>query len=94
MILYGKTYASSKCELQIIGYVCVVGDGVVDTLIQQVLVAVKVLGNTQPKTEQLMYVLARWCVSLHLQYFKGHLQVSNKSYGRTARFPASTSSPP
>jgi len=40
-----KTYTSSKCELQIIGHVRVVGDGVVDALVQQLFVAVEVLGN-------------------------------------------------
>lgn len=46
MVVCSKTYASGKCELQIVGYVCVVGDGVVDALVEQVLVSVKILCNT------------------------------------------------
>jgi hypothetical protein len=51
MVACAKTYASSECELQVVGNVRVVGDGVVDALVQQVLIAVEVLGNTQPETE-------------------------------------------
>jgi hypothetical protein len=46
-----RTYASSECELQIVSHVSVIGDGVVDALVQQVLVAVEILGDTQPETE-------------------------------------------
>lgn len=70
MIVCSKTYASGKCEFQVIGYVCVVGDGVVNALVQQVLVAVEVLGNTQPETEQLLCVLARCVSDLPLLYLK------------------------
>lgn len=40
------THASSEGEFEIVGHVCVVRDGVVDALVQQVLVAVEVLGNS------------------------------------------------
>ena len=46
MVVCSKTYASGKCELQVVGYMCVVGDGVVDALVEQVLVSVKILCNT------------------------------------------------
>jgi hypothetical protein len=93
MKAFSTTYASSECELQVVGDVCVVGDGVVDALVQKVLVAVEVLGNTQPETEQLV------CISTifyqpTLSVSRSHLQVSNKSCGHTAQSPASTSSPP
>jgi hypothetical protein len=61
MTAFNKTYASSECELQVVGHVCVVRDGVVDALVQQVLVAVEVLGNAQPETEQLVYVSTVFC---------------------------------
>jgi hypothetical protein len=88
-----KTYASSKRELKVVGHVCVIGDGVVNALVQQVLVAVKVLGDTQPETEQLLCVSTVFCQSAH-SVSKGHSQVSSKSCDHTAQFPASTSSLP
>ena len=93
MVVCSKTYASGKRELQVVGYVCVVGDGVVDALVEQVLVAVKVLGDTQPETEKLICISAVSCQSTR-SVSKGYSQVSNKSYDHTAQFPASTSSPP
>lgn len=61
MFVGSKTYASGKCELQVVGYVCVVGDGVVDALVEQVLVSVKILGDTQPETEKLVCVSTVFC---------------------------------
>ena len=61
MVVCSKTYASGKRELQVVGYMCVVGDGVVDALVEQVLVAVKVLGDTQPETEKLVCVSTVFC---------------------------------
>ena len=40
---------------------CIVGDRVVDALVEQVLVAVKVLGDTQPETEKLVCVSTVFC---------------------------------
>lgn len=60
-----KTYASSKCELKVVSNVRVVGDGIVNALVQQVFVAVKVLGDTQPETEQLLCVSTLFCQSTH-----------------------------
>jgi hypothetical protein len=40
-----KTHAGSEGKLQIIGHVRVIGDGVVDTLVQQLFVTVEVFGN-------------------------------------------------
>ena len=41
-----KTYACGESEFEVISHVCTVGDGIVDTLVEQVFVAVQVLGNT------------------------------------------------
>ena len=50
------TYASSKCKLQIVGDKRAVCDGIVDAFVEKIFVAVEVLGNTQPKTEELLTV--------------------------------------
>lgn len=41
-----KTYACGESELKVISHVCTVGDGIVDALVEQVFIAVEVLGDT------------------------------------------------
>lgn len=48
-----RTYASSEGKLQIVSNKGAVCDGIIDALIEEVLVAVEVLSDAEPETEKL-----------------------------------------
>lgn len=50
------THPRSKCELQIVGSECVVVNGCIKCLVEEVLVTEQVLRHTQPETEKLRHI--------------------------------------
>lgn len=50
------THPRSKRELQIVGAECVVVNGCIKCLVEEVLVPEQVLSHTQPETEKLQHV--------------------------------------